>query len=67
MGEIAHLLVAAWKAVPELSAPVTARLIGNGYHEAIAVFEAAGNPLLIEVDLDRAIAAALAPLGGAYQ
>jgi len=67
LGEIAHLLVAAWKAVPELSAPVTVRLIGNGYHEAIAVFEAAGNPLRIEVDLDRAIAAALAPLGGAYQ
>jgi succinyl-CoA synthetase beta subunit len=67
LGEVADLLVAAQKAVPELRAPVIARLIGNGYHEAIAVFEAAGNPLRIEVDLDRAIAAALAPLGAACQ
>lgn len=42
--------------------PVTARLIGNGYDEAIAVFAAAGNPLRVEPDLDRAIELALAPL-----
>jgi len=65
LGEIAHLLVAALKAVPELRVPVTARLIGNGYDEAIAVFAAAGNPLRVEPDLDRAIDLALAPLSGA--
>ncbi len=64
LGEIAHLLVAALKAVPELRVPVTARLIGNGYDEAIAVFTAAGNPLQVEPDLDRAIELALAPLAG---
>jgi len=64
LGEIAHLLVAALKAVPELRVPITARLIGNGYQEAIAVFAAAGDPLRVEVDLDRAIDAALAPLRG---
>jgi succinyl-CoA synthetase beta subunit len=65
LGEIAHLLVAALKAVPELRVPVTARLIGNGYDEAVAVFAAAGNPLRVEPDLDRAIELALAPLAGA--
>jgi succinyl-CoA synthetase beta subunit len=65
LGEIAHLLVAALKAVPELRVPVTARLIGNGYEEAVAVFAAAGNPLRVEPDLDRAIDLALDPLSGA--
>ncbi len=65
LGEIAHLLVAALKAVPELRVPVTARLIGNGYDDAVAVFAAAGNPLRVEPDLDRAIELALAPLAGA--
>jgi len=62
LGEVAKLLVDALKAVPELRVPVTARLIGNGYDEAIAVFAAAGNPLRVEPDLDRAIELALAPL-----
>lgn len=65
LGELSHLLVAALKAVPELRVPVTARLIGNGYDEAIAVFAAAGNPLRVEPDLDRAIDLALAPLARA--
>jgi succinyl-CoA synthetase beta subunit len=62
LGEVAKLLVEALQAVPELRVPVTARLIGNGYDEAIAVFAAAGNPLRVEPDLDRAIELALAPL-----
>jgi len=62
LGEVAKLLVEALKAVPELRVPVTARLIGNGYDEAIAVFAAAGNPLRVEPDLDCAIELALAPL-----
>jgi len=64
LGEIAHLLVTALKAVPELRAPVTARLIGNGYDEAVAVLAAAGNPVRVEPDLDRAIDLALVPLTG---
>src|SRR5262245_39390658 len=62
LGDVAKLLVEALNAVPELGVPVTARLIGNGYDEAIAVFGAAGNPLRVEPDLDRAIELALAPL-----
>jgi succinyl-CoA synthetase beta subunit len=67
LGEVAKLLVTALNAVPELRVPVTARLIGNGYDEAIAVFAAAGNPLRVEPDLDRAIELALAPLTGAQR
>jgi succinyl-CoA synthetase beta subunit len=40
LGEVAKLLVTSLNAVPELRVPVTARLIGNGYDEAIAVFAA---------------------------
>jgi len=65
LGEVAKLLVEALNAVPELRMPVTARLIGNGYDDAIAVFAAAGNPLRVEPDLDRAIELALVPLTGA--
>ena len=65
LGEVAKLLVTALNAVPELRVPVTARLIGNGYNEAIAVFANAGHPLRVEPDLDRAIELALAPLTGA--
>jgi succinyl-CoA synthetase beta subunit len=67
LGEVAKLLVIALNAVPELRVPVTARLIGNGYDEAIAVFAAAGNRLRVEPDLDRAIELALAPLTGAQR
>jgi succinyl-CoA synthetase beta subunit len=67
LGEVAKLLVTALTAVPELRVPVTARLIGNGYDEAIAVFAAAGHPLRVEPDLDRAIELALAPLTGAQR
>jgi succinyl-CoA synthetase beta subunit len=64
LGEVAKLLVTALKAVPELRVPVTARLIGNGYDEATAVFAAANYPLRVEPDLDRAIELALATLTG---
>src|SRR5215813_9865712 len=65
LGEVAKLLVTALNAVPELRVPVTARLIGNGYDEAIAVFANAGHQLRVEPDLDRAIELALAQLNGA--
>lgn len=62
LGELASLLVTAIDAVPELQAQVTARLIGNGYDEALAILAAAGNPLQIEPDLERAILAAAKPI-----
>jgi succinyl-CoA synthetase beta subunit len=56
LGELAVLLIAALEQVPELKrVPITARLIGNGLDEARAVIQAAGNPLAIETDLERAM------------
>ena len=60
LGEIARLLLQALAAVPELRAPVVARLIGNNLDEALAVIAAAGNPIAVETDLERAIERALA-------
>ncbi|MDB5706549.1 MAG: hypothetical protein JWN66_3665 [Sphingomonas bacterium] len=55
LGEIARLLLQAMAAVPQLKAPITARFIGNGLEEACAIIAAAGNPIAIETDLERAI------------
>lgn len=55
LGEIAHLLVAALGEVPELSVPITARLIGNGFDEAQAVLAAAQSRIHVETELDRAL------------
>jgi succinyl-CoA synthetase beta subunit len=56
LGELAILLIAALEQVPELKrVPITARLIGNGLDQARAVIQAAGNPLVIETDLERAM------------
>jgi succinyl-CoA synthetase beta subunit len=55
LGEIARLLLQALEAVPELTAPITARFIGNGLDEALEIIAAAGNPIAIETDLERAI------------
>ncbi len=55
LGEIARLLLLAREAVPELSAPITARFIGNGLEEARAIIAEAGDPIAIETDLERAI------------
>jgi succinyl-CoA synthetase beta subunit len=64
LGELAHLLVLALDRVPELRAlPITARLIGNGLDEARAILKAAGNPIVIETDLERAIDLATRSLG----
>ena len=65
LGELAKLLLIALEKVPEIKrVPITARLIGNGLAEARDVFAAAGNPIAIETDLERAIARATAA-GGA--
>ncbi len=58
LGEFAHLLVAAMRAVPGLGVPVIARIIGNGFEEARAIIGASGLSILIETDLDRALGAA---------
>jgi len=55
LGEVARLIVAALRAVPRLAVPITARLIGNGYDEAVAVLGAMAVPLTIEPDLERAL------------
>lgn len=63
LAEIAGLLLAAMKEVEELKVPVVARLIGNNLDAALGVIEQAGNPILIETDLERAIARASALCG----
>lgn len=64
LGELAKLLLVAMEQVPEMRRiPVTARLIGNGLAEARSVFAAAGNPIAIETDLERAIALATSQAG----
>jgi succinyl-CoA synthetase beta subunit len=60
LGEIARLLLLALDAVPELDAPIVARMIGNGLDDAQAIIAAGGNPIVIETDLERAIDLALA-------
>jgi succinyl-CoA synthetase beta subunit len=64
LGELAKLLLVALDQVPEIKrVPITARLIGNGLSEAREVIAAAGNPIAIETDLERAIANAIAVSG----
>jgi succinyl-CoA synthetase beta subunit len=65
LGELSKLLLVALEAVPELKVPLTARMIGNGLAEARAVIEAAGNPIVIETDLDRAVDLVIESIGGA--
>lgn len=57
LGEFATLLVAAMRAVPELQAPVIARIIGNGFERACHIIAQADLPITVEPDLDRALAA----------
>jgi succinyl-CoA synthetase beta subunit len=65
LGEFAQLFVDAAKAVPELRAPVVARLIGRNLGEARRILAASGLDVAIEPDLDRALRLALAALPGA--
>lgn len=54
LGEFARLLLDALAQVPQLSAPVVARLVGNGLPAAREVLAAAG--IALHADLDEAIA-----------
>jgi succinyl-CoA synthetase beta subunit len=55
LGEFTRLLVAALGRVPQLKAPVVARLVGNGLPEARAALAKAG--MVLHTDLDDALAA----------
>ncbi|WP_162300872.1 ATP-grasp domain-containing protein [Alkalilacustris brevis] len=54
LGEFAELLLTALKAVPELEAPIVARLAGNGQERAAAILTGSG--VTLEQNLDRAVA-----------
>jgi len=62
LGEVARLIAAAQQAVPRLSVPITARLIGNGYDDAVSVLAAMPMPLAVEPDLERALDRAIAAI-----
>jgi succinyl-CoA synthetase beta subunit len=64
LSEFARLFVAAAKAVPELRAPVVARLIGRNLEEARRILAASDLDVAIEPDLDHALRLALAQLPG---
>ncbi len=63
LGEVARLVVAALEAVPRLAVPITVRLIGNGYDEAVAALGAMPAPLAVEPDLERALDRVVAAAG----
>jgi succinyl-CoA synthetase beta subunit len=66
LGEFARLFVDAAKAVPELRAPIVARLIGRNLEDARRILAASDLDIAIEPDLDRALRLALAaPPGNA--
>jgi succinyl-CoA synthetase beta subunit len=54
--EFARLLLMALDAVPELRVPVVARLIGNNFAAAERLIVQSGRPVVVEMDLDRALA-----------
>jgi len=64
LGEFARLFVEAAKAVPELRAPIVARLIGRNLEEARRILAASDLDIAVEPDLDRALSLALAALPG---
>jgi succinyl-CoA synthetase beta subunit len=60
LAELAPIILAALKQVPELRQPITLRIIGNGLDAARKILADAGNPVHVETDLERAIDRALA-------
>jgi succinyl-CoA synthetase beta subunit len=64
LGEFAGLLVSALKALPEMRLPIVVRLVGNGEERAEALLRASGLDLVIENDLDKAVAKASALVRG---
>jgi succinyl-CoA synthetase beta subunit len=64
LGELSRLLLEALDAVPELTAPVTVRLVGNGLEEAQVILQESARGIVVEPDLEAAVAQAVLPLRG---
>ncbi|MPZ40102.1 MAG: hypothetical protein GEU95_19005 [Rhizobiales bacterium] len=62
LAEFARLLVQAATEVPELRVPIVARLIGRNLDDARQILSASNLAVMLEPDLDRAIALTLAAL-----
>jgi succinyl-CoA synthetase beta subunit len=65
LAEFARLLVQAANEVPELRVPMVARLIGRNLDEARHILATSDLAVMLEPDLDRAMALVLAALDGA--
>jgi succinyl-CoA synthetase beta subunit len=63
LGEFAQLLLQALDAVPEITVPIVARLIGNNFAAAKTLIEQTGRPITVEVDLDQALKLAIGQAG----
>ncbi|WP_158880353.1 ATP-grasp domain-containing protein [Rhodanobacter sp. L36] len=59
LGEFAQLLLQALDAVPEITVPVVARLIGNNVDAAKTLIAQSGRPITVEMDLDKALKLAI--------
>jgi succinyl-CoA synthetase beta subunit len=59
LAELVPLILIALKEVPELRQPITLRMTGNGFDAACAILAEAGNPIMVETDLERAVDRAL--------
>src|SRR5205823_14141257 len=64
LAEFARLLVQAAAQVPELRAPIIARLIGRNLDEARRILADSGLAVTVEADLERAVELAVAVLDG---
>ncbi len=61
LGEFAGLLLKALDELGEVPVPLVVRLVGNGQDQADAILRSSGRNLILERDLDRAIALCAAP------
>jgi succinyl-CoA synthetase beta subunit len=66
LGEFTRLLAQAAAAVPELKAPIVARLVGNGLEDARAILAAEAPQIELQVDLEQALARVLEIAGPAH-
>ncbi|HEY0198448.1 MAG TPA: ATP-grasp domain-containing protein [Rhodanobacter sp.] len=63
LGEFAQLLLQALDAVPEITVPIVARLIGNNFEAAKTLIAQSGRPITVEMDLDKALKLAIDQAG----
>lgn len=64
LGELSRLLLVALRAAPQMRAPVTLRLVGNGLDEARLIMKVAPDGIDIETDLETAVSKAIAKARG---